>query len=50
MDGSKSIPTTKKDIKLSLNLFKKVTRYVERAAYKHLTPYANILRKRIRVQ
>ena len=50
MDGSKSIPTANKDIHLSLKTLKKVTKDVERSASNHLTPYANILRKRKRVQ
>ena len=45
MDDSKSIPTAKKDIHISLKTFKKVTTDVERAAYNHLTSYAKILRK-----
>ena len=50
MDGSKSIRTANKDIHLSLKSLKKVKKYVERSAYNHLTPYANIPRNRKRVQ
>ena len=50
IDGSKSIPTANKDIHLWLETLKKVTTDVEIAAYKYLTSYANILRKRKRVQ
>ena len=50
MDGCKSIPNVNKDIHLSLKTLKKATTYVEISAYNHLTPYANILCKRKRVQ
>ena len=50
MDGSKSIPTTNKDINIPLKYLKRVTTDVEIAASNHLTSYANILRKRKIVQ
>ena len=49
-DDRKSISTANKDINLALKTFKKVTIDVEKAVSNHLTPYANILRKRKIVQ
>ena len=50
IDGSKSIPTANKDINLALKKVNKVTTYVKRAAYNHLTGYEKILCKRKIVQ
>ena len=50
MYGSKSIPTTNKDIHIALKTLKKVTTYVEIAASNHLTSYAEILFNREIVQ
>ena len=46
MDGSKSMPTGNKDINLALKTLKRVTTFVEIAAYNLLTSYAKILHKR----
>ena len=50
IDGSKSIPTSNKDIHLALKKLKKVTTYVERATYNHLTSYEKIPRNKEIVQ
>ena len=50
MDGRKIISTANNDINLELKTLKKVTTAVGRAASNHLTSYANIMRKRKRVQ
>ena len=50
MDGRKSISTANEDIYLALKTLKKVAKDVEREASNHLTPYANIIFKRKRVQ
>ena len=50
MNRSKSVPTANRDIYLAFINLKKVTKYLKRAASKHPTSYANILRKRKRVK